>query len=199
MRKTPAFCVRRNTVESQLTQGFFHVIIPCKKACLLALRSKKDDASDCELQCPSCRHIFQSKDETNVESLPKNVTLASIVCKFQESVTGDRDCTCDICEEGQKARAIKKCLQCQLNYCRICLEQLHPQKGALAHHKLVHVMDSHEDKFEIDNACSVFLPSPSTIQSFGTQKYDQLHGGRYCRSCDEIYTKGDKMSGEKNP
>ncbi|KAL3879533.1 hypothetical protein ACJMK2_031827 [Sinanodonta woodiana] len=173
-------------------------LLPCHhsicKSCLIALRSKQENDSDTWLHCPSCRHLFEAKDEAHIESLPKNFTLASIVCKFRESVKGDNVFECDVCEDDKKGRAIKKCLQCQLNYCRVCLEHLHPKTGVLASHKLVHIIDAYGAEHKEEEFSPTFQPSVSEIQSVDTLNCDRLKRERYCMSCDEICTEGDQSS-----
>ncbi|KAK3611835.1 hypothetical protein CHS0354_040507 [Potamilus streckersoni] len=177
-------------------------LLPCHhslcRSCLVALCSKKKNESDFELQCPSCRHLFQAMDEKHIECLPKNFTLASIVCKFQESLKGDKVIPCDLCEEDQKGRAVKKCLQCQFNYCKICLEQLHPKRGAMASHKLVHVIDVFGEKGQKVESRSACLSSVSHDRYVVTQKFDQLKSARYCLSCDAPCAEEGQDSTEEN-
>ncbi|KAL3879663.1 hypothetical protein ACJMK2_031950 [Sinanodonta woodiana] len=173
-------------------------LLPCHhsicKSCLVALRSKQENNSNTWLQCPSCRHLFEAKDEAHIEFLPKNFTLASIVCKFRESVKRDNVLLCDVCEDDKKGRAIKKCLQCKSNYCRVCLEHLHEKTGGFASHKLVHIIDAYGAEHKEEEFCPAFLSSVSEIQSVDTLKCDKLKRERYCTSCDEIFTEGDQRS-----
>ncbi|KAL3879534.1 hypothetical protein ACJMK2_031828 [Sinanodonta woodiana] len=173
-------------------------LLPCHhsicKSCLVALRSKQENDSDTWLHCPSCRHLFEAKDEAHIESLPKNFTLASIVCKYRESMKGDNVFECDVCEDDKKGRAIKKCLQCQVNYCKVCLEHLHPKRGVLASHKLVHIIDAYGAEHKEEEFSPAFLSPVSEIQSVDTLNYDRLKRERYCISCDKIFTDGDQSS-----
>ncbi|KAK3611827.1 hypothetical protein CHS0354_040499 [Potamilus streckersoni] len=142
------------------------------KSCIVALCSNKGNAVDCVLECPTCRHVFQAKDETCIESFPKNFGLASIVYNFQESMKVNKGFPCDLCK---KERAIKKCLQCQSNYCRMCLEQKHPKAEVQVNHMFVQILGSNGDERE-------------------HEEYSQTKKVRYCMSCDEICVKGDKYS-----
>ena len=141
-------------------------LLPCHhsicKSCLVALRSKKEN--DIWLQCPSCRNLFEAKDEAHIESLPKNFTLASIVCKFRESLKGDNVFACDVCEDDKKGRAIKKCLQCQLNFCKVCLDHLNPKTGVLANHKLVQIMDAYGTESKDEEFSLAFQSSVSDVK-----------------------------------
>ncbi|KAL3871017.1 hypothetical protein ACJMK2_039041 [Sinanodonta woodiana] len=173
-------------------------VLPCQhslcKSCLVALHSKKDKDSNCDIQCPSCRYIFNATNETHIDAWPHNFTLASIVSKLQASLK-DNVFLCDLCDEDQKRRAIKKCMQCQLQYCKVCVEQLHPKRGALANHKLVHIVDSVEEEHKLEEPTSAIL-SPGSEKSVSFLKYDQLVQHRYCLSCDVMFTKGDQMTAE---
>ncbi|KAL3871011.1 hypothetical protein ACJMK2_039035 [Sinanodonta woodiana] len=173
-------------------------VLPCQhslcKSCLVALLSKKETDSNCDLQCPCCRYNFHAENEAHIDVLPKNFTLASIVCKFQASVQKDKVVPCDLCDEDQKGRAIKKCLQCQLYYCKICVQQLHPKKGALANHMLVHIVDAEVGKNEHQETKSAMMSLVSGNQTVSTDKYDLILRERYCLSCDEMFTEGDQMT-----
>ncbi|KAL3871171.1 hypothetical protein ACJMK2_039187 [Sinanodonta woodiana] len=174
-------------------------VLPCQhslcKSCLVALISNKEKDGKCDFQCPSCRYVFNARNETYIDALPQNFTLASIVCKFQASVKEDRVFPCDLCDEDQKGKAIKKCLQCQLHYCKVCVEQLHPKRGALANHKLVHIVNSVEEEHKHEEPKAAYS-SPVSEKSISSVKYDNPIQNRYCLSCDVMFSLGDQMTAE---
>lgn len=43
---------------------------------------------------------------------------------------------CGLCEENSRNKASWYCEQCCVAYCQLCLENFHPKRGPLAHHKL---------------------------------------------------------------
>ncbi|KAL3871012.1 hypothetical protein ACJMK2_039036 [Sinanodonta woodiana] len=166
-------------------------VLPCQhsfcKSCLVALISNKEKDSNCEIQCPCCRYVFHAENETYIDALPKNFTLASIVCKFQSSFKGDIFVACDLCDEDQKGRAIKKCLHCQLYYCKMCMEQLHPKRGALANHVLVPIVEALKEKQEHGEPKSDFSSRVSE-RSSSTLECGHLIQEKYCLSCNIIFT-----------
>lgn len=54
---------------------------------------------------------------------------------------------CGLCEENSRSKASWYCEQCCVAYCQSCLENFHPKRGPLAHHKLRRpVKDEPSDK-----------------------------------------------------
>lgn len=43
---------------------------------------------------------------------------------------------CGLCEDNSRNKASWYCEQCCVAYCQSCLENFHPKRGSLAHHKL---------------------------------------------------------------
>lgn len=85
--------------------------------------------------CPACNH-FVYLDERGVSALPKNQALETLVEKYTLQCKPPRT-ECQLCDGDQKMPAVTMCEQCEVSYCKECLERCHPPRGPLAKHSLV--------------------------------------------------------------
>lgn len=88
-----------------------------------------------QLFCPACNH-FVYLDERGVSALPKNQALETLVEKYTLQCKPPRT-ECQLCEGDQRMPAVTMCEQCEVSYCKECLERCHPPRGPLAKHSLV--------------------------------------------------------------
>uniref|UniRef100_A0A183U2G4 B box-type domain-containing protein n=1 Tax=Toxocara canis TaxID=6265 RepID=A0A183U2G4_TOXCA len=102
--------------------------------------------SGCTITCKACHKPTFFADEQTIISMPVNVALKNLISRYRCNSTptgkdkqaNEQHPTCQLCDNDQPAEASVFCEQCDIYYCQPCQSSLHPARGPLATHKLVH-------------------------------------------------------------
>ncbi|XP_035675791.1 E3 ubiquitin-protein ligase Midline-1-like isoform X1 [Branchiostoma floridae] len=109
------------------------------KQCLVSRKGKKSEKEDMKkrLRCPSCREevVF---DERGIDRLRPNIALQKIIARvrgvdLEADVEIETDKDCEVCEQTPAAKAVKKCVSCDLAFCEECLKSVHSRRGFKKH------------------------------------------------------------------
>ncbi|XP_078677918.1 E3 ubiquitin-protein ligase Midline-1-like isoform X2 [Branchiostoma floridae x Branchiostoma belcheri] len=115
------------------------------KQCLVSRKGKKNEKEDVRkrLRCPTCREEVVFDSERGIDRLRPNVALQKIIARVrgveletEAEIETDRDC--EVCELIPAAKAVKRCVSCDLVYCEDCLKSVHSRRG-FKKHKLTDV------------------------------------------------------------
>ncbi|VDN58860.1 unnamed protein product [Dracunculus medinensis] len=101
--------------------------------------------SECTITCKACQKPTYLPDEQTILNMQKNVALCNLINRYRSSqISAAKDKTasetinCQLCDTDKPAVASVFCEQCDIFYCQLCQSTLHPSRGPLATHKLVH-------------------------------------------------------------
>uniref|UniRef100_F1KVP2 E3 ubiquitin-protein ligase TRIM9 n=1 Tax=Ascaris suum TaxID=6253 RepID=F1KVP2_ASCSU len=102
--------------------------------------------SGCTIACKACNKPTFFADEQTIANMPINVALKNLINRYRCNSTptgkdkqaNEQHPTCQLCDSDEPAEAAVFCEQCDIYYCQPCQSSLHPARGPLATHKLVH-------------------------------------------------------------
>lgn len=130
-------------------------LLPCEHSLCgncLSKEIKHEKGGQICVRCPSCKENFCFNQEDEVK-FPENYLLNSTVTRCrQEGLNTGADgikkkkrkpkgkinpqqvqIFCQLCDEKDSHIAMKKCVNCNLNFCEKCLRKIHKNKAFLSH------------------------------------------------------------------
>ncbi|XP_070564952.1 tripartite motif-containing protein 2-like [Ptychodera flava] len=85
-----------------------------------------------KLECPICRRAHEVPRE-GVSGIPANFFVNELVEEFKKREGFRKSMTCEGCDE---AESVKHCVQCDINFCRICAKS-HSRMRSFKSHQLL--------------------------------------------------------------
>nr|XP_033814646.1 protein FAM124B isoform X2 [Geotrypetes seraphini] len=125
------------------------ILLPCDDTvcenCVQKMKSKMkmDRKGNVSVKCPICKSEFHFDSPTEIK-FPENYLMQIIVAqqkqKFDAAKLNSMDIIphesklfCHLCDRKFKRSSIKKCITCNLNYCKECLDTIHSNKAFTSH------------------------------------------------------------------
>ncbi|XP_072329587.1 uncharacterized protein [Scyliorhinus torazame] len=128
-------------------------LLPCDHSLCdtcLSKEIKHEKRGQISVKCPLCKENFCFSQEDEVK-FPENYLLNSTVTRYrQEGFNAEKvkkkkrkvkgrispqqmQILCQLCDEKDNHIAMKKCVNCNLNFCEKCLRKIHNNKAFLSH------------------------------------------------------------------